>query len=549
MKQFSLLYKTLMTVNFRKTSDRLQGKKSAYKNIGLGVLALPLIILLCFLIFSITSLLADSLDILSACVIAMAQIIILFFGILSMVSNVYLSKDNEFLAGLPIKSSTVFLAKFAVQYTIDLIISAVFLIPAFITLAVSASMAGVTVSIAYYLLLPVVIVLTPVFPLAIIAILSFPMMYLVSFFKGRSGFINVVSMLLFLLIFGAYYAIVGSLTSVDFTDGEMLEQLRQMMLNFMTPTAEAFYFNLFITRAMTSLEVGAIFLNLLYYLLCAVGCLGISYILSSFLFERAYRSFIEIGGGSAKAKKRSNEKVKVSGRIPALMKKDFKSIVRDSSLCFNALMPPIFLPIVMVFIFLFLNPVTGSNAVIGFSILYGLIIGTVNIVSITAVSRERESFYQTKSLPITPKEYIQSKLLLSNLLSFTAIALIVIVCASFMQDNYWTIPLMIITLALYAVGMNRVWLLVDLSKPKLHWTSLREITKNNSSTAMVMIPVILIGIGGYVYLMLLEELKFISYEAGWAVYWAVNLVLALAVFIVSGIKIKEKAITYLNRIE
>ncbi|MCL2256509.1 MAG: hypothetical protein FWC11_06660, partial [Firmicutes bacterium] len=66
-------------------------------------------------------------------ILAIASLLVLFFGVVAMLGYLYFSRDTEFFLSLPIKPSTIFMAKFTIIYVTELVIAALILFPTLIT--------------------------------------------------------------------------------------------------------------------------------------------------------------------------------------------------------------------------------------------------------------------------------------------------------------------------------------------------------------------------------------------------------------------------------
>ena len=146
LRQYGVLVKTLLRNNFynllRARRNRVKTSKDRAKSAGLAVAAVFGV--LAFVIFEITiafSLASSAFnsglyDEVVYVFLTAAQLIVFFFGILTVTGNLYFSKDNAILAPMPFRRSVVFSAKFTVAYLGELFISAVFVVPTTVTVGV-----------------------------------------------------------------------------------------------------------------------------------------------------------------------------------------------------------------------------------------------------------------------------------------------------------------------------------------------------------------------------------------------------------------------------
>ncbi|UKI13800.1 MAG: hypothetical protein L6V85_06365 [Clostridiales bacterium] len=121
----------------------------------------------------------------------------------------FFSKDNEFLSSLPVRPEAVFSAKLTVVYLNDLIVGSVFLIPLLVSYVVGVIQGGAALPLYFFIfMIPVAMLTIPVVPLAIISVLSFPMVKIVSYFKNKAIVTLVLSVVMFLGFFAIYMVFV-----------------------------------------------------------------------------------------------------------------------------------------------------------------------------------------------------------------------------------------------------------------------------------------------------------------------------------------------------
>lgn len=115
-----------------------------------------------------------------------------------------LFKGQRILSSLPVRPEAVFSAKLTVVYLNDLIVGSVFLIPLLVSYVVGVIQGGATLPMYFYFMIPVATLTIPVVPLAIISVLSFPMVKIVSYFKNKAIVTLVLSVVMFLGFFAIY---------------------------------------------------------------------------------------------------------------------------------------------------------------------------------------------------------------------------------------------------------------------------------------------------------------------------------------------------------
>ncbi len=145
-----------------------------------------------------------------ALILLCGLMVVLVFGIVTVLTSLYFSRDTEFFLTLPVKPSAVFAAKLMVVYVTELCVAALLLVPCLIA-------AGVVMHAPaqFYVLLPVAVLCTPAIPLFVAAVVSVPIMYIVSFFRNRGALGSIFVLLLFGAFFTVYYMGVSKMQNID----------------------------------------------------------------------------------------------------------------------------------------------------------------------------------------------------------------------------------------------------------------------------------------------------------------------------------------------
>ena len=109
-------------------------------------------------------------------ILACGLMVVLIFGIVTVLTCLYFSKDTEFFFALPIKPATIFAAKLTVVYLIELSITALIMLPCLIAAGIVMNLSAI-----FYVIMPFAVLFTPVIPLVLASVIAIPVMYIVSF--------------------------------------------------------------------------------------------------------------------------------------------------------------------------------------------------------------------------------------------------------------------------------------------------------------------------------------------------------------------------------
>jgi ABC-2 type transport system permease protein len=181
---------------------------------------------------------------------------------------------------------------------------------------------------------------------------------------------------------------------------------------------------------------------------------------------------------------------KASGVMLALMKKDAKRIVSSTNVFMNQLVGLLMLVVFAVMFSIQDFGVAGEEMGEFFSILFPFVFAMAAAMvndTTTAISLEGKTFPLLKSLPISPRVIIRSKLYLH--MAFCSPVILICGIAVSVANK---LPLMgaiasVMIPLCYAYSAGIIGLLIDLKKYKFDWTSEIMIVKNNLPMVFTML--------------------------------------------------------------
>lgn len=493
MRDFVLVFKTLYK-NANSSSKDEDGKKRLSTGIKFVISISPLIILVSAMIAFLSVGLNNigEFSLLVTALVAVTQILVLFLSMFSIVSTLYESKDTPFLNTLPLKPSSVFFAKFAMTYVNALAISAVMLLPTVLTGAIAFNVANGRMFYGFYPLFFVILALAPILPLFVVVVLSMPVVWLGSYFRGKPTLKSVLTILFYVVLMCAYMVVVYYMNTTGFGQNGNVE-MSQGMLGSLVTLANVFYPDKALVHFCLGIDAGK---NFGISAAITVGMIAIMLLLSSLFYKKINTRKSE----SAQTAESKNASLKQNNVVVSLMKRDIKSIMRNSSLAMtsiaNLLMAPIFI-VVMYFISNFkanaddsLTPIMAQMMGIGFVVMYSMIfLAGANMIANIAYTREGKSFFASKTLPINPIDSIRAKLLLSVIApSVLLVPIMLIALLLYKIDIVSTIFIGIDTFMMI-VGVCSMSILFDMKKGNQHWEKVSDI-KNSSQNVYQIISAI-----------------------------------------------------------
>ena len=450
----------------------------------------------------------------------------LIMGIISMLNVLIFARDNEFLCTLPVSRTKVFLAKFFMVYFDELITSAVLYLPFGITVGI---VAGGTV--AYYAFLLVVAMIMPLLALVVSAILVLPTMYVVAFFRKRATLSAVFCVLLFGAIMAFVYSGVSMIPpdeNLDFTGATLSKAVAVVM---------AFVWKNFLpARLASGLLTGNLLDGLLLLLIAAVA-VGIATAICVPLHKRAITLQTE------RASRTKSKEVKAQKRsvITSYMIRDFKQLIRFPALAFQSFAGIVIVPVITAVLPGMIARELGENIglepmISGIVMLYTMmLLCGINYYASAAFTRERETFYYNKILPITPKQILKAKLRLANVILAVGAGAVSISALLSGGVGVVSAVLMFVCNYVYGVAMNKLAIKRDLKRPKLNWTNVNEALKNDVYYIVPMLIGIVFGILVAAFGFLAGIIAPSATPAVWqCVQWVPSVILCVVVNLVIG---------------
>ena len=502
---------------------RFENKKAKIKYIvAMSVLGLVFLIpiggLVAGLYFLITATqnVEATRDLLST-LFALSQLVTLFFGISTYLQVMYLAKDKNILATLPVSSAEVFISKIITVTAMELLVEVALVLPTTIVTAVALAKIGYSLTVWYFALIPVAIITLPLLVILLISVLSFPLMKLYSFLKKHQtvGAIIIVALIvgLLLAIYIPLYSNIGNSNvdipvdengnPIEYTEEEqaaMQQETWENTLNNIGLIGKYSFHTLALAKAMFNESAG---LNLLIYLGITLATFAVGIVLSIFLYRSTVQSLEENISINVKGSYEETSLMK------SLMLRDFKTTTRDMSKFINFLMAYVMGP-AMTFVMIFIMSMNSKGAdessmvyinafSKGFALGYTLfMVGGSNVAASVGFSLEGKSFSILKTLPVKGLDIFKAKLRVLDIASCCSVTVCMIIAAIMTKFNVIDIFGYLIAAVITVVSMNAYCLHRDLKNPKLDWNIIKDITKNNMSTLVplaVTLPIAILSFG------------------------------------------------------
>lgn len=432
--------------------------------------------------------------------LSLGTLILFVFGIIHILTSLFMSQDIEFLMPLPLKEKQILAGKFLVVYLYQLLFAATLLIP---ELLVFGTRGGL--GVGYYVLSLLVVLFFPMMPLSV----GGAMVMVIMRFANASRYKDLLKVLGGILATAVGLGINLFIQSrfADLSEEELLALLARGEDSLVPLTSTIFPGLRFGITALLSSDTFLGFVHGLAFVFAGLLAFYLLLVLGQFLYLKAVIGMNETG---AKRKTLSEDslasKLKRRPVLVALVQEELKLLIRTPIYFLNCVMPMLIWPffsLVMLATQDIQNDVQGFLSMIGDPSSHGkiligamalsLFIGGANGISSTAISREGEMLSFKKSLAVPYSLQLLSKILtgfLPSALGFLLLSLIFV----FLLELPLPLGLLLLFLCLLPLWfINTVGLLLDIYNPKLKWDSEQKAVKQNLNVIYSLLISLLFG--------------------------------------------------------
>lgn len=493
-------------------------KKAFWKGVGIGIailLALGEVIgiytFLMYQLYSGAAMINAPQMILTMAAIC-SGLIVLIFGIFYIIGTLFLARDTEFLASLPLSQGSVFMTKFAMVLLGEYPFAFFLMLPPVIIYGI-----GTQKGVIYYILAIICTLLLPFLPLVISAFLALLLMNIVSRSKRRDMITIIGSIIMMVLFIGGQNYLMSRMPENREDFLMALLQSSDAIIEFM---GRAFPPSIWITKVLSSGGVDSAW-NLLFLVAATIAAFLAVYLLASFIYQRGATAQLETRSAPGKTKLTYRR----SSQVFTIFKNELLIILRTPIYALNSLVVVFMAPLLLAipffggnfsndsdlqFIFQFLG--NNDSQAILMLVSAGIItlLVMINPAVSTTFSREGKNIWVLKTIPVKPVVQVYGKLLAGYSISFVA-ALVTIVIAMFLfKINVLTAIMILILCSLALVPVSSIGLYIDLIRPKLQWNNPQEAIKQNMNAMLAMLigflAVSVFGIAGFLVTILITNI-------------------------------------------
>lgn len=566
MKKYLSLLKLLLIQQYRARPTENKKKKrggTVALIIVLGICFLPTLIGIAIFAYTLGQVCGMDLSILTL-LITVCQGLVLIFGTMSLISNVFNNKDADRLLCLPVSPVTVFLAKFTVVYISEVITTAATILFLLVPFGVGAG-----ASAGFYLTLPFVLVLLPILPLLVGCLLAMPSSALISKISKNSAARTVLQVLFFVVFFAAYVLIFTRLQGGAGEEFDSTEEMIAAMLAQLQLLGQKFnvlHCNAMLSAALIASSFGDYLVALVVSVAENAALLAVVALVSWPFYKWILSSSLETTGGRRKKVKGEQLVVSNRGVVKELVVCDLKRTLRNSQLGFQSFAGLIMMPLMIVIFYFAFNAGAGEDfdllGTLQSNLIYQVVAPLVivaymsmlgigsNVLGMYPISRENGSLYLLKTLPVDFGKILLSKVILSTALMLIVDFLTILLSVLLFGLQWYFGITMLVAMLLLSFGGMCITTSVDLKSPKLGWTNFNQSLKNAKNAWVAMLV-------GFVIFIALAALSagFIIWFMGTAspvaivLMWIVLLAACFAFAAISYKVMNSKAHGYFARIE
>ncbi len=420
------------------------------------------------------------------------SVMIFLFGIFYVISVMYHAEDVEQLKYLPLKTSHILGAKFLTLVIYEYIFEAFILAPVLVAYGIKSG-AGV-LYIVYSALLFLAV---PVIALSMASVLVMIVMRFTSFGKNKQAFRFIGSILAMALAIGFNIFIQTSVTNISDA------QLSQAFMNSTLPDlfGQLFPGIGFASQALlNSASLDGLW-NLLLFMLCSAGALAVFMALGQLLYLKGISGITE-SAAKRKAIKDLGRETESTSAVRAYVKKEMRLLIRSPIAFMNCVLMTFIWPVLIIIMLMsgggnmegLSQVISGMDEGLLLAILVGAsaFISSSNAITSTAISREGQSLYFTKYIPMSMQKQLLAKTITGMVFSGISVVLLMGVALYFGVSLTVVISSLVAGLVVMA-ATSYAGLLIDVGNPKLQWVNEQQAIKQNMNVILHMLVGVLFG--------------------------------------------------------
>lgn len=483
MNKISSLTKVLLKNSFQKYSENNKKTSQIGKVILYGILLVYLMGIFGFLSYGLITTLQQvhqEAMFIGIFLLGLALLTIIQ-SIISATNVFYFSKDLDYILPLPLKPREILISKLNIILVTEYVMELIFAVAPIIVYGILTSAGAM-----FYIVSLLVLIIFPIIP---ILIATFIIMVIMSFSKGvknKDRFKLIAPLLGITLALVLSFAFSGT---SELSEADLLKALTQA-----NSMVEMVSDSLPIIKPGINAIVDASFIEFLKLLGITVICYIVFILIGNKLYFRG--AVGNLDSGAKKGKNITGKDIKINSVGKSYVAKEFKMLFKNPIFFVQCVLPSVLMPVVFLGIFIVsINSNNSQEAINEFqNVLSGFIetpIGLAVILAITefltsmlyiaptAISRDGQNAIFMKYIPVPYYKQLIYKgipnVIFGTITSLIVLIFIYIIAKPSLAFLLTALLLNLILLILQTLLME----LVDLSKPKLEWSTEYAVVKQN----------------------------------------------------------------------
>lgn len=483
MNKISSLTKVLLKNSFQKYSENNKKTSQIGKVILYGILLVYLMGIFGFLSYGLITTLQQvhqEAMFIGIFLLGLALLTIIQ-SIISATNVFYFSKDLDYILPLPLKPREILISKLNVILVTEYVMELIFAVAPIIVYGILTSAGAM-----FYIVSLLVLIIFPIIP---ILIATFIIMIIMSFSKGvknKDRFKLIAPLLGITLALVLSFAFSGT---SELSEADLLKALTQA-----NSMVEMVSDSLPIIKPGINAIVDASFIEFLKLLGITVICYIVFILIGNKLYFRG--AVGNLDSGAKKGKNITGKDIKINSVGKSYVAKEFKMLFKNPIFFVQCVLPSVLMPVVFLGIFIVsINSNNSQETINEFqNVLSGFIetpIGLAVILAITefltsmlyiaptAISRDGQNAIFMKYIPVPYYKQLIYKgipnVIFGTITSLIVLIFIYIIAKPSLAFLLTALLLNLILLILQTLLME----LVDLSKPKLEWSTEYAVVKQN----------------------------------------------------------------------
>jgi len=403
-------------------------------------------------------------------VMALMAIMLCFIGSVFLAHHeIYEAKDNDLLLSMPIKNRDILLSRvfsiLILNYIYELLVAG----PAFGVYIVMVGMNAIQV-----IMFMVVILTLPLFVLSLSCLFGWILAHVLKHSRMK----NIVTLVLFLVGFGAYFYAINS-----------IQQYINWLISNGESIANAIERGLFPLYHLSIAISDGNFISILIYLLCALLPFAlVMYLLSA--------NFVKLATSRPKAKKKEYvaKPMKSHSLYSSLLVREVKHFTSNAMVMLNGAIGIVFTLVAIVAVLIYAQDLKSllvlfseySEFLTAGICIVVIGVSSMNIISASSISLEGNRLWILKSLPVHTLDILHTKFLLHFLLCVPAGIVLSLICAVIFEIGIFNTMIAVITPILFTSFIDLLGLLLNLWKPKFDWVNETVCVKQSMPSILTM---------------------------------------------------------------